>query len=463
MKSPTPTTALFLMAPAYGHLNPSFRVASQLRASGYRVVYACDGQLELLRHIAKQGFAINPVQSYPFGVGIDETLNADRAESYLETLLDRFTGQSRASRTADLQRLLTELRPSLIFIDAFFSTDFILLYPMLQRQPAQVVVLQTMLPTYDDDGQTPPLTSPLVRGQASQTAIRRAWNRYYRQRFWQRLWQSLKYLGQTNKRLVARAWQQNQLPQQHGLRYDKTFQVGINNLPEWILAPQALDWPNRPLQPFQRYAGSQIDTDRCEELAPVYQKFMARYADEKQQNPALKLIYASLGTVKTHLKAKPAIRFFARLIAAVAAQTNWRLVLAVGPELTDAVKAGSSAVLVQGFVPQMHLLRHCDGFVTHGGLNSVQEGLAAGVPMLLYPLNQRWNQPGNAARIAGRGCGLVGNLRRDQPADITRHLIRLLADPGFTAQAQRLGQELRESVPDILPIFFDSGEPLPQR
>ena len=179
---------------------------------------------------------------------------------------------------------------------------------------------------------------------------------------------------------------------------------------------------------------------------------MARYAEEKQQNPALKLIYASLGTVKTHLKPKPATRFFARLIAAVAAQPNWRLVLAVGPELTDAVKAGSSAVLVQGFVPQIHLLQQCDVFVTHGGLNSVQEGLAAGVPMLLYPLNQRWDQPGNAARIAGRGCGLVGNLRQDQPANMTRYLARLLTEPGFKQQAGRVGQEIAQSMPMILPM-----------
>ena len=129
-------TALFLMAPAYGHLNPSFQLANQLKADGYRIVYALPRQPKLLQHVAKQGFAVSPVQSYPFGVGIDETLNTNGVESYLETLLDRFTGQNQAIRTADLQRLITELRPALILLDAFFSTDVMLLYPLLQQQPA---------------------------------------------------------------------------------------------------------------------------------------------------------------------------------------------------------------------------------------------------------------------------------------------------------------------------------------
>ncbi|MVM40917.1 hypothetical protein GO730_29865 [Spirosoma sp. HMF3257] len=68
-------TALFLMVPAYGHLNATFRLARQLQKDGYIIVYAYAGLPELAEHIRKQGFGIHWLQSQPFGLGVDEVLN----------------------------------------------------------------------------------------------------------------------------------------------------------------------------------------------------------------------------------------------------------------------------------------------------------------------------------------------------------------------------------------------------
>jgi UDP:flavonoid glycosyltransferase YjiC (YdhE family) len=57
------------------------------------------------------------------------------------------------------------------------------------------------------------------------------------------------------------------------------------------------------------------------------------------------------------------------------------------------------------------VLRRADLFITHGGFNSVQEGLVAGVPLLLFP--QMQEQVFNAERVSELGAGL--RLRRATP------------------------------------------------
>jgi UDP:flavonoid glycosyltransferase YjiC (YdhE family) len=55
--------------------------------------------------------------------------------------------------------------------------------------------------------------------------------------------------------------------------------------------------------------------------------------------------------------------------------------------------------------PQLEILRRASLMITHGGLGSVKECAALGVPMLVFPLKD--DQPGNAARVEARGLGRV--------------------------------------------------------
>jgi ABC-type bacteriocin/lantibiotic exporter with double-glycine peptidase domain len=49
------------------------------------------------------------------------------------------------------------------------------------------------------------------------------------------------------------------------------------------------------------------------------------------------------------------------------------------------------------------------------------------VPMLVYPLNSRWDQPGNAARVMAHGKGQVGNLQKVNAVDRTKQIVECLA------------------------------------
>ena len=67
-------------------------------------------------------------------------------------------------------------------------------------------------------------------------------------------------------------------------------------------------------------------------------------------------------------------------------------------------------VLMVDYAPQMDVLKQCDLFLTHAGLGSIVEAIFTSTPMLLFPLNELWDQNGNAARVVAKNMGRKGDL-----------------------------------------------------
>jgi zeaxanthin glucosyltransferase len=100
----------------------------------------------------------------------------------------------------------------------------------------------------------------------------------------------------------------------------------------------------------------------------------------------------------------------------------------------------AGATWVTDFAPQRAVLARADILVTHGGLNTVLDAIAAGTPMLVLPI--AFDQPGVAARVVHSGIGLrLG--RRARAGSIAAALGRLAAWPG--EPLRRLSAELAEA------------------
>ena len=98
-------------------------------------------------------------------------------------------------------------------------------------------------------------------------------------------------------------------------------------------------------------------------------------------------------------------------------------------------------VAVHSWVPQGEVLRRAALFVTHGGLNSIHDGLTLGLPLLLIP--QQEEQTFNAMRVVELGAGLM--LKRSQVTAerLRASATRLLTEPQFVAASRRIGDTLR--------------------
>jgi MGT family glycosyltransferase len=173
------------------------------------------------------------------------------------------------------------------------------------------------------------------------------------------------------------------------------------------------------------------------------------------------VLYASLGTV---FNADPRLL---RTFATALAPLGGTVVVATGQ--TDPAVLGPlpDNVLARRSVPQPDVLARAALFVTHGGMNSVNEALYAGVPMLVVP--QGADQPLVASRTAALGAAL--SIRTEEVSEqVVRTLARrLLDEPGFRTAAGTLRDAQRRAggyqrAADELEIYLRAGsvvEPLP--
>ncbi|SNT60693.1 glycosyltransferase, MGT family [Asanoa hainanensis] len=158
----------------------------------------------------------------------------------------------------------------------------------------------------------------------------------------------------------------------------------------------------------------------------------ARPADPSFPIDELKepVVYASLGTV---FNAEPRLL---RALASALSPLAGTVVVATGQTDPAALGPLPANVLARRSVPQLEVLERASLFVTHGGMNSVNEAMHAGVPMLVVP--QGADQPLVAARVVELGGGLTIRTE-DVEVLVVRELAqRLLYEPRFRAAADQL-------------------------
>lgn len=126
-------------------------------------------------------------------------------------------------------------------------------------------------------------------------------------------------------------------------------------------------------------------------------------------------------------------KFFDRFVRAFAG-SSWRVYLATGHLDPADLGVLPPNVVARRFLPQLRLLERCDVFVTHAGMNSVMEGLAAGVPMLLFPRSAEQRHLARCVVAGGAG-------RWPQPDDLSPAalftLVETLADDRAVRAALR--------------------------
>ena len=98
--------------------------------------------------------------------------------------------------------------------------------------------------------------------------------------------------------------------------------------------------------------------------------------------------------------------------------------------------------IVRETVPQLAVLRRARLFITHGGMNSVSEGLALGVPLLLDP--QSPEQGIIAARVAELGAGRTIDTREATPAGIRAAADTVISGP-YGEAARSVARGLRSA------------------
>jgi UDP:flavonoid glycosyltransferase YjiC (YdhE family) len=147
-------------------------------------------------------------------------------------------------------------------------------------------------------------------------------------------------------------------------------------------------------------------------------------------DPARRHVLVTVGTLATDV----ARDFHARALAALRPLGDRLQAVVVAP--ADTVPDPPPHVHVLPRVPLLDLLPHLDAVVCHGGLNTVCEALAYGVPLVVAPIKH--DQPVNAAQVAAAGAGIRVRFPRVRPEQLRNAVLAVLDDPGYRRAAARV-------------------------
>lgn len=219
----------------------------------------------------------------------------------------------------------------------------------------------------------------------------------------------------------------NPVRQALGLRPQAGFFAGsyhaplksLGLFPDWFAPPQP-DWPPQvELTGFIQFDGGEQAS-----LSPTLQTFL------DQGEPPLAF---TAGTAMQHGAA------FFRVSVAAAQTLNRRAILLtrhreqLPPALPESIIAVDYAPFSQ-LLPQVALLVH------HGGIGTVAQALAAGIPQLVHPLAH--DQPDNARRLARLGVGATLTPSAYQEKKVVATLHRLLTDAAVARSCAKWAQRV---------------------
>lgn len=416
---------VFLHYHGTGHINPCLPLAQILRHNLYDVHFA--GVEFFHRYVTAQGFPHYVLKSVPFGLGFETWANTiDRKKNiYLATLRDRVTDKLYALRETSLVKMIQDLDPDVIFLDATQPTDFIVLYPHLKGTRIKVAMIHAMFPTHVLPGRPPVNSDALPENDGD---VRKAIRNMKRQQFKKAWRQKLRFLGFDDRYIINRRLKANKIPAQYHAAISSLFNFNVKGIPEFILAPREYDFPDFAVTSDQHYIGF-MPTPSPRGTAD--DDFTATWDEikEKRRLKNRKLIYCAFGTIET--EERQVIQSILEKITTVARRNNYLLIISVATQSADIVSLASDTTYVFKSVPQILVLEHADLFITHGGLSSVKESIYAEVPMLMYAVHADFDPKGNAARVAYHGMGLRGNAKADTEHEIQEKINALLTNRDF--------------------------------
>ncbi len=174
------------------------------------------------------------------------------------------------------------------------------------------------------------------------------------------------------------------------------------------------------------YVGPTIDTGRHEEPMSIHKQ------------PDQKLIYIAVGTLY-----RANVKLFQACMEAFA-DPRYVVIMSVGKavELESLGQIPDNFTVAQ-FTPQLQILQEADLFISHGGMNSINEAVTYSVPMIVVP--NTIEQSINAARIEQLQCGIYLDQTQLSVETLRASVARILTDPATTSGLAHLLNSFEEA------------------
>ncbi len=387
-------TAVFLSHPAHGHINPTLPVVAELVRRGERIIYYAT---DLFR--AKVAATGAEYRSY----GPQERFERKLAYGGI------FGGMVGLMEAAEeiLPDLLLELRdelPDYLLLEAHSVTG-----NLVQKILGLPAMTLCSMFAFNERLIDPPSLIRFMYGQAPAPALLDG------------------LLGLHHYLEVAQ-------------RVSRRYGILCPNVIEYLSNPQPLNIVFTS-QYFQ-IGGDRAFDNRYKFVGPsVAPRLEANPNQDQSDFPwdaltGAPLIYISMGTMYN------ADADFYHTCFEAFGDSAYQVVLAVGHRLDEnALRQAPPNFIVRQYVPQLELLQRAALFITHGGMNSANEGILFHTPMVVLP--QQADHYVVAQRLAELGAGIVLDRSQATATQLRTLSANVLADPSYQAQCKKLAESLR--------------------
>lgn len=157
---------------------------------------------------------------------------------------------------------------------------------------------------------------------------------------------------------------------------------------------------------------------------------------EKFNANSNKKILVSIGTTFDHEHKKA---FFQKVVNAFKDE-DLTVVVVSDPQLFE---EWPENFMVYQQVPQLDLLPHLDGVVSHGGHNTVSEALSNGLPLVVIPI--AYDQSHVAGRVVRTGAGERLNFNRFKAHHLNEAMQNILTNPEYKKAAETVRESFIEA------------------
>ena len=144
------------------------------------------------------------------------------------------------------------------------------------------------------------------------------------------------------------------------------------------------------------------------------------------------IIYVSMGTIWKD-------QFDSKIIIDALRDLNCTIIISQSCDNNYFVDGNN--IILKNHVNQIEVLKYCDTFITHGGMNSVNEALYWGVPLCVYPFQIEQEEVAN--RVVELNCGIL--IKKLSKKFIRQSVMEIINNEQFKKNCKNISKSFKDA------------------